>query len=51
MVRLIVGTLLKVGHGKLAPEDVGEILASEDNQRAGPRVPAQGLFLVKVVYP
>lgn len=51
MVRLIVGTLLRVGHGKLAPEAVGEILGSEDNRRAGPRAPAQGLFLVRVVYP
>ena len=50
MVRLIVGTLLRVGEGKLAPETVGEILASEDNHRAGPRAPAHGLFLVDVTY-
>jgi len=50
MVRLIVGTLLRVGRGKLAPEAVAEILASEDNHRAGPRAPARGLFLVRVAY-
>lgn len=50
MVRMIIGTLLKVGHGKLAPEAVEKILGSEDNQRAGPRAPAHGLFLVRVSY-
>ncbi len=50
MVRLMVGTLLKVGQGKVQPEAVAEILASEDNQRAGPRAPAHGLFLVSVTY-
>jgi tRNA pseudouridine38-40 synthase len=50
MVRLIVGTLLRVGEGKLPPEAIGEILAAEDNQQAGPRAPAHGLFLVRVTY-
>lgn len=50
MVRLIVGMLLRVGQGKLPPEAVAEILASEDNQRGGPRAPAHGLFLVRVAY-
>ena len=50
MVRLIVGTLLKVGQGKLTTNAVAEILAGEDNQRAGPRAPAHGLYLVKVDY-
>lgn len=50
MVRLIVGTLLKVGVGKLAADAVREILEGEDNQRAGPRAPAHGLYLVKVDY-
>lgn len=51
MVRMIVGTLLKVGAGKAAPHTVAEILAGEDNRRAGPRVPAHGLYLVRVAYP
>jgi len=50
MVRMVVGTLLKVGAGKLVPEAVSEILAGEDNRRAGPRAPAHGLYLVRVIY-
>ena len=50
MVRLIVGTLLRVGQGKLQPDAVAEILAAENNQQAGPRAPAHGLFLVRVTY-
>ena len=50
MVRMVVGTLLKVGVGKLVPEAVSGILAAEDNRRAGPRAPAHGLYLVRVVY-
>ncbi len=50
MVRLIVGTLLRVGQGKLAPADVAEILTGEDNQRSGPRAPGHGLYIVKVSY-
>ena len=51
MVRMIVGTLLKVGAGKLTAEAVAEILAGENNQRGGPRAPAHGLYLVRVMYP
>ena len=50
MVRFIVGTLLRVGQGKLQPDAVAEILAAENNQQAGPRAPAHGLFLVRVTY-
>lgn len=50
MVRLITGTLLKVGQGKLTAKAVAEILVGEDNQRAGPRAPAHGLYLVRVDY-
>lgn len=50
MVRMIVGTLIRVGAGKLAPEAVGELLAAEDNRRTGPTAPAHGLFLVRVTY-
>src|SRR3989454_12813425 len=50
MVRMIVGTLLKVGAGRLVPEAVSGILAAEDNRRAGPRAPAHGLYLVRVIY-
>jgi tRNA pseudouridine38-40 synthase len=50
MVRNIVGTLIEVGRGKLAPRDVPRILAALDRTQAGPTVPAQGLCLVKVEY-
>jgi tRNA pseudouridine38-40 synthase len=50
MVRLIVGTLLKVGQGKLTTEAVEAILTPGRNQKAGPRVPAHGLYLVAVLY-
>jgi tRNA pseudouridine38-40 synthase len=50
MVRNIVGTLLEVGRGKLAPEDMLRILEARDRTRAGPTAPAQGLCLTKVIY-
>jgi len=50
MVRNIVGTLVEVGRGKLAPKDVRRILAARDRSLAGPTAPAQGLCLVKVEY-
>ncbi len=50
MVRRIVGTLLRVGTGRLASDAVGTILASGDVQQAGPSAPAHGLYLVRVLY-
>ena len=50
MVRNVVGTLVEVGRGKLAPQDVTRILAARDRTLAGPTAPAQGLCLVKVEY-
>ncbi len=50
MVRAIVGTLIQVGSGDLAPEAFAEILASRDRTRAGPTAPPQGLVLVAVSY-
>ncbi|MFQ5676508.1 MAG: tRNA pseudouridine(38-40) synthase TruA [bacterium] len=50
MVRIIVGTLVDVGRGKLSPADVREILDSGDRKRAGFAAPPQGLFLVSVDY-
>jgi tRNA pseudouridine38-40 synthase len=48
-VRAFAGTLLKVGRGCLAAEDVAGILASGDRRRAGPTAPPEGLFLVRVL--
>ncbi len=50
MVRIIVGTLLDVGRGKIQPEIIKEIIEAKDRTRAGICVPAQGLFLEKVYY-
>ena len=50
MVRNIVGTLVEVGRGALAVEDVTRIVEARDRAAAGPTAPAQGLFLVGVEY-
>ncbi|MBC5823623.1 MAG: tRNA pseudouridine(38-40) synthase TruA [Candidatus Eremiobacteraeota bacterium] len=50
MVRIAVGTLVDVGRGKLAPGDVGDILASRDRARAGFTAPPHGLYLTDVRY-
>lgn len=50
MVRAIAGTLAYVGCGKLAPEEVGAILAARDREAAGPTLPACGLFLNRLWY-
>lgn len=50
MVRIIVGTLLKVGQGKLAPDDIKLILEKRDRQAAGKTAPAHGLHLWRVWY-
>jgi len=50
MVRNIVGTLVEVGRGRMAPETVGQILAARDRSVAGKTAPPQGLSLAKVQY-
>lgn len=50
MVRILVGTLVYVGHGKINPEEIPNILQSGDRTRAGVTAPAHGLFLHKVFY-
>ncbi len=50
MVRILVGTLLAVGEGRLAPAQIPEIIASRDRTRAGQTAPPQGLTLVAVRY-
>jgi tRNA pseudouridine38-40 synthase len=50
MVRSIVGTLVEVGRGALAPADVAQILAARDRNEAGATAPARGLSLVEVFY-
>lgn len=50
MVRIMVGTLLRVQQGKLSPEDIPGILAAKDRNAAGPTAPACGLYLNRVFY-
>jgi tRNA pseudouridine38-40 synthase len=50
MVRKMVGTLLEVGRGKLAPADIDKLYELKDRSKSGPTVPPQGLFMVKVVH-
>ena len=50
MVRIIAGTLLDVGIGKIKPEDIPSIIESGDRTNAGKTLPPYGLYLVKVDY-
>ena len=50
MVRIIVGTLLRVGRGFYTPERVKEILEAKDRQTAGVTAPPQGLMLMQIEY-
>ncbi|MDE7433075.1 MAG: tRNA pseudouridine(38-40) synthase TruA [Lachnospiraceae bacterium] len=50
MVRIIVGTLMKVGLGIYPPEHVGEILEALDRNSAGPKAPAKGLTLIGIEF-
>lgn len=48
MVRCVAGTLLRVGLGRIAPEEVGRILREGDRKAAGPVAPSHGLCLLSV---
>lgn len=50
MVRIMVGTLLEVGCGRMSAAQVAEVLENPDRQKAGPTAPAQGLCLMSVDY-
>ena len=50
MVRILVGTLLEVGYGRMRPEDMPAVLEALDRTKAGPTAPAQGLTLMEVDY-
>lgn len=50
MVRIIAGTLVEVGCGRIDGESIPEIIKSADRRRAGMTAPPQGLFLKKVIY-
>lgn len=50
MVRIITGTLVYVGNGKLSDEEVGRIIEQKDRRLGGVTAPPQGLILEEVVY-
>lgn len=50
MVRIIAGTLVFAGGGKIDPSDMAEIIESKDRNRAGITAPPQGLCLKEVYY-
>ncbi len=50
MVRIIAGTLVKVGSGEILPEQIPAILAACDRTAAGPTAPARGLTMIGIDY-
>lgn len=50
MVRIMVGTLLEAGYGRMTAEQLKAILENPERQKAGPTAPAQGLCLIAVDY-
>ncbi len=50
MVRIIVGTLVYVGNGKLSENDIKELIEKKDRREMGITAPPQGLSLVEVNY-
>lgn len=50
MVRIIVGTLIAVGENKIQPENISQIIESQNRKNAGKTMPASGLYLFDVKY-
>lgn len=50
MIRILTGTLLEIGMGKLDMQVIEEVLVKKVRQDAGETVPASGLFLDQVFY-
>ena len=51
MVRAIVGTMIEIGLGKCAPDDIRRIILAKDRGMAGTSAPPQGLYLANIEYP
>ena len=47
MVRIIAGTLMETGYGRMEPEKMREILQAKNRAAAGPTAPACGLVLAR----
>ncbi|MBR6407559.1 MAG: tRNA pseudouridine(38-40) synthase TruA [Clostridia bacterium] len=50
MVRIMVGTLIRINEGKIPPDGIPDIIRSRDRSMAGQTAPPTGLFLNRVVY-
>ncbi|MFQ7233799.1 MAG: tRNA pseudouridine(38-40) synthase TruA, partial [Enterococcus hulanensis] len=50
MVRILMGTILAIGSGKLSLDVIDEVLENKVRAEAGETAPAQGLFLDEVYY-
>ena len=50
MVRIISGTLVEVGLGKIEPGDITQIINEGKRENAGKTLPPYGLYLVRVDY-
>lgn len=50
MVRIIAGTLVEVGFGKISADDIPGIIKEGDRRKSGRTAPAHGLYLVEVYY-
>ena len=50
MVRIIAGTLVEVGLGKIEPNEIKTIIESKKREKAGKTLPPQGLYLLNVEY-
>jgi tRNA pseudouridine38-40 synthase len=50
MVRIIAGTLIYVGMGKIPSNQIPEIIESRDRTKAGKTAPAHGLYLMEIFY-
>ena len=51
MVRILVGTMLEIGSGKLPQDAIARAINSKNRSDAGPTAPPQGLALMRVQYP
>ncbi len=51
MIRIIMGTLIQVGKGKMTVEEFRSVIESKDRKRAGAAAQAQGLYLWDISYP
>ena len=50
MVRIIAGTLIRVGGGEIQPDEMIQILEKKDRAAAGPTAPAHGLTMMGIEY-